>query len=102
MPENVEIFHQIRSRLSERHTVDRELLAGDVEWVNPDDAVEPGRRRGADSFLQAIESVFEGWAESVFEMDRVIERGEEVIALGKLRTRGREAGIEASGPHGEI
>jgi ketosteroid isomerase-like protein len=98
---NVERFLRVRSELSERRTLDRELLADDAEWVNPDDAVETGSRRGADSFLQAIASVFEGWEESVFEIERVIESGDDVIALGKLRTRGR-AGIEASGPHGEI
>ena len=103
MPEqNVERFHRIRPQLSDRRTLDRELLADDVEWVNPDDAVETGSRRGADSFLQAIASVFEGWEESVFEIERVIESGDDVIALGQLRTRGRAAGIEASGPHGEI
>ena len=98
---NVERFRRLRSQLSERHTLDRELLADDAEWVNPDDAVEPGSRRGADSFLQAIASVFEGWKESVFEIERAIESGDDVIALGQLRTRGR-TGLEASGTHGEI
>jgi ketosteroid isomerase-like protein len=99
---NVERFLRIRPQLSERHTLDRELLADDAEWVNPDDAIETGSRRGAESFLQAIASVFEGWEESVFEIERVIENGDDVIALGRLRTRGRAAGIEATGPHGEI
>jgi uncharacterized protein len=99
---NVERFQRMRPQLSEHRTLDRELLADDAEWVNPDDAVEPGTRRGADSFLQAIASVFEGWEESVFEIERVIESGDDVIALGRLRTRGRAAGIEATAPHGEI
>src|SRR5918992_3159921 len=98
---NVERFHRLRTQISERRTLDRELLADDAEWVNPDDAVEPGRRRGADAFLQAIASIFEGWEKSVFEIDRVIENGDDVIALGRLRTRGR-TGLEASGAHGEI
>ena len=102
MPENVDRFLRLRTELSERRALDRELLADDAEWVNPDDAVEPGTRRGADSFLQAIASVFEGWEESVFEIERVIESGGDLIALGRLRTRGRAVGIEASGPHGEI
>jgi ketosteroid isomerase-like protein len=100
--ENVQRFHQLRRRLSEERQLSRDLLAEDVEWVNPDDAVEPGTRRGADSFLQAVTSVFEGWEESVFEIERVIDRGEDVIALGTLRTRGRATGIEATVPHGEI
>ena len=98
---NLVLFRRLRPQLSERHTIDRELLADDAEWVNPDDAVEPGTRRGADSFLQAIASVFEGWEESIFEIDRVIDDGEDVVALGRLRARGR-GGLEAGGPHGEI
>jgi ketosteroid isomerase-like protein len=99
---NVERFHELRRRLSEQRELSRELLAEEVEWVNPHDAVEPGSRRGADSFLAAVASVFEGWEESVFEIERVIERGQDVIALGRLRTRGRATGIEATRPHGEI
>jgi ketosteroid isomerase-like protein len=101
-PGNLERFHELRRRLSERHEVSRTLLTEDAEWVNPDDAVEPGTRRGADNFLEAVSSVFEGWAESIFGIERVIERGADVIALGQLRTRGRTTGLEATSPHGEI
>jgi ketosteroid isomerase-like protein len=99
---NIERFYELRRSLSEHRGLVREVLTEDAEWVNPDDAVEPGRRRGADSFLEAIASVFEGWEESVFEIERVIERNQDVIALGRLRTRGRATGIEATIPHGEI
>ena len=85
MPEgNGERFRRLRTELSETHTLPRELLADDSEWVSPDDAVEPGTRRGADNFLLAIASVFEGWETSVFEIDRVIESGNDVIALGPV------------------
>jgi ketosteroid isomerase-like protein len=99
---NLVRFHEFRQRLSDRGELDRDVLTDDAEWVNPDDAVEPGTRRGAESFLEAIASVFEGWQESVFEIERVIERGDDVIALGQLRTRGRATGLAASSPHGEI
>jgi len=99
---NLKRFHELRRRLNKQHEVSRALLTEDAEWVNPDDAVEPGTRRGADSFLEAVKSVFEGWGVSIFEIERVIERGEDVIALGQLRTRGRATGIEATSPHGEI
>jgi ketosteroid isomerase-like protein len=100
--ENLRRFQELRRRLSEERVLDRELLTDDAEWINPDDAVEPGRRRGADSFLEAVASVFEGWEQSVFDIERVIECGDDVIALGRLRTRGRATGIEATIPHGEI
>ena len=99
MPEgNVERFQRLRPGI---RTLRRELLADDAEWINPNDAVEPGNRRGAEAFLQAIASVFEGWEESVFDIERVLESGDDVIALGDLRTRGR-TGLEAASPHGEI
>src|SRR5918992_552805 len=100
--DNVERFHELRRRLSEERALDRDLLADEAEWVNPGDAVEPGTRRGADSFLEAIASVFEGWEESIFDIERVVDRGEDVIALGELRTRGRATGIESTNQHGEI
>jgi ketosteroid isomerase-like protein len=99
--EDVDRFRHMRSQLSERRTLDRELLADDAEWVNPDEAVEPGTRRGAEGFLRAIASVFEGWEESIFEIDRVVENGNDVIALGGLRTLSR-TGLEVTNSHGEV
>jgi ketosteroid isomerase-like protein len=99
MPEgNVERFCRLRPQM---RALGRELLADDAEWVNPDDAVESGTRRGADAFLQAVASVFEGWEESDFDIERVIESGDDVIALGDVRTRARN-GLEVTAPHGEI
>ena len=99
MPEtNAELFERIRPHLSE---LDRELLTDDAEWVNPADAVETGTRRGADNFLRAVARIFEGWDESTFEVERVLESGDDVVALGALRTRG-QAGLEVTGEHAEI
>jgi uncharacterized protein len=95
---NVELFERIRPRLSE---LTREFLTEDAEWVNPSDAVETGTRRGAGEFLRAVSRVFEGWDESNFEIERVLESGDDVIALGALRTRG-QAGLEVTGEHAEI
>jgi len=95
---NVERFNRIRPRLSE---LDQGALADHAEWVNPPDAVETGTRRGAGAFLQAIARVFEGWDESIFEVERVVESGDDVVALGALRTRG-QAGLEVTGEHAEI
>jgi ketosteroid isomerase-like protein len=95
---NAQLFARIRPRLS---TLDRSMLTDDAEWVNPADAVETGTRRGADEFLRAVSRVFEGWDESNFETERVLESGDDVIALGMLRTRG-QAGLEVTGEHAEV
>jgi ketosteroid isomerase-like protein len=80
----------------------RELLADDAEWVNPHDAVEPGTRRGADSFNEAIASVFATWDYVRFDTERVIEKGEDVVAIGVLHGHVRAAGMEVNSPHGQI
>jgi ketosteroid isomerase-like protein len=100
--ENVEAFHRIYEQWYGSRKLDRDLLAGDVEWVNPHDALERGNQRGIDSFNEAIGSVVEAWGEVRFEAERVIERGDEVIALGRVRGRGRAAGIEVARPHGQV
>ena len=81
---------------------DPELLAEDVEWVNPHDAVEPGTRRGADEFNKAIASVFATWDDVQFEPERVIDNGDQVIALGELCGQLHASGMAVRAPHGQI
>jgi len=99
---NVDRLRRIHQEFFDCRRVRPELLAADVEWVNPSDAVEPGRRRGADSFNEAIGSVFDAWDDAHFEIERLIDNGNEVVALGQVRGRGRAARIEVVRPHGEI
>ena len=79
-----------------------ELLAPDAEWVNPHDAVEPGTRSGPEGFNGAIESVFATWDDVRFDVDRVIDNGDSMVALGVLRGHVRAAGMEIDSPHGQI
>ncbi len=97
----MERFHQLSRLWQEERRIGAEHLTDDVEWVNPHDAVERGSRCGPDGFNDAIGRIFEGWDESRFEPERVIEQGDDVIALGELRTQGR-SGLEFSRPHGQI
>jgi ketosteroid isomerase-like protein len=100
--ENLERFHRIHQELFARRKLGPHFLAERVEWVNPHDAVEPGIRQGADGFNAAIKSVFDAWDDVRFETERVIDSGDEVVALGQVRGRGRAAGIEVARPHGQI
>jgi ketosteroid isomerase-like protein len=100
--ENVERFHRIYEEWYARRKLSPDVLAEDVEWVNPHDAVERGSRQGIDSFNEAIRSVYAAWEEVRFEPERIIDSGDEVVALGQVRGRGRGAGIEVARPHGEI
>jgi ketosteroid isomerase-like protein len=78
------------------------LLAEDVEWVNPHDAVEPGTREGAEEFNRALARVFATWDDVQFETDRVIANGDDVVALGTLRGRLHDSGMEVTASHGQV
>jgi ketosteroid isomerase-like protein len=68
----------------------------------PPDAVEPGTRRGADSFNEAIANVFAAWDDVRFDPERVIDNGDDVVALGVLRGHIHASGMEVDSAHGQI
>ena len=74
-----------------------ELLAADVEYVNPPGAVEPGTRRGFDAFIEAARKLFEAWEYWRAEVDRLESVGEQVVAVVRYAARGRGSGMEVEG-----
>jgi ketosteroid isomerase-like protein len=63
-----------------------DLIAKDVAYVNPPNAVEPGTRRGSDTFSR-VRDVYEDFRPQV---ERMIDLGERVLVIvsGTARTRG--------------
>ena len=100
--ENVERFHHALRQWYDRQQIGSDLLAEDVEWVNPHNAVERGTRRGIGGFNQGIARVADAWVDVRFETERVIDCGEDVVALGVVRGQSRGTGIDLERPHGEI
>jgi ketosteroid isomerase-like protein len=100
--DNVNTFRWALQQLFGARRIRPELLADDVEWVNPRDAVEPGTRRGPEGFNGAIDSVFATWDDVRFDTERVIDNGDDVVALGVLRGHVHAAGMEIDSPHGQI
>ena len=100
--ENVERLDVIFEHLFQGRRIGAELLAEEAEWVNPRDAVEGGTRSGADAFNDAIESVFAAWDDVWFDTDRVIDKGDTLVALGVLRGHIRGPGMEVESPHGQV
>jgi len=101
-PENVNTLRWVLQQLFGGGRINRDLLADDAEWVNPHDAVEPGTRRGAEEFNEAIARVFATWDDVRFDTERVIESGDDVVAIGMLHGHVRAAGMEVDSPHGQI
>jgi ketosteroid isomerase-like protein len=99
---NVETVCWIFEQLFGGRRVDPELLAPDVEWVNPAEAVEPGTRRGPEEFNRAVANIFAAWDDVRFETERVIGNGDDVVAVGRLRGHIHGPGMEVESPHGQV
>ena len=72
------------------------LTDPEVEYVNSPTAVEPGTRWGRESFEHVIRAQWEILSEARWELDRLYERGDEIIGLGRVSRRmpGSDARIE--------
>jgi uncharacterized protein len=62
----------------------RELMHPEIEWVNPEDAVEPGTRRGFDEYQGALRSVREVFRDAKIEVERLVEAGDRVAARVRM------------------
>jgi ketosteroid isomerase-like protein len=99
---SAERLRPILERLFEGQTLGPDQLAEDAEWVNPADAVETGTRYGAAGFNAAIVNVFSTWDDVHFDVERMIENGDEVVALGVVRGHVHGPGMEVESPHGQV
>jgi len=95
--ENVELVRRIHERWGREESI-RELVADDLEYVNPTYAVEPGTRIGRDSFG----SVRETYPNFVFHPQRYVDAGDDVVVLGRYTAAGGASGIELEGDHGYV
>jgi uncharacterized protein len=68
----------------------------DVEYVNPEYAIETGTRRGIDEWRQAFRRVRESFGAVEFEVDRFVESGDRVAAVGSFHVTGRGSGVANS------
>jgi ketosteroid isomerase-like protein len=72
------------------------LTDPEVEYVNSPTAVEPGTRSGHESLEDVLRTQWEILSEGRWELDRLYERGDEIVGLGRISRRmpGSDARIE--------
>jgi ketosteroid isomerase-like protein len=81
----------------------QELMDPDIEYVNPDYAVEPGIRRGRRGFMDAVARTDAAFDHQVLELEQLIEgRADKVLGLTTFRARGRESGVELHVPEQHV
>jgi len=74
------------------------LADPDVEFVNPDYALEPGTRVGPEGLRAGIGGLLDAFEDLRYELDRIEEPGDDVIAVtGHFSGRGKASGV-AIGP----
>jgi ketosteroid isomerase-like protein len=95
--QNVELVRRIYDAW-ERNESARDFLAEDVEYVNPDYAVEPGIRRGRASF-RIVRETYEDFK---IRIDRFIDAGEDVVVLAHYTASGSGSGVPLEGEHGHL
>jgi ketosteroid isomerase-like protein len=96
--ENVELVRRIYDMWSREESV-RDLVAEDMEYVNPSYAVEPGTRRGRES-LSIVLDTYEDFSVRV---ERFIDAGnEQVVVLAHYTASGRVSGVPLGGEHGHV
>jgi ketosteroid isomerase-like protein len=86
--ENVEIVRRMHDAWNRRD--EEEMLAfsdPEVEFVNSPTAVEPGTRRGTNAILAVARMQWEMLLDGRGEIDRIYDRGEEIVVLGRLSRR---------------
>jgi ketosteroid isomerase-like protein len=95
--ENVEIIRRAADAWNRRDMEDLLALTDpEAEYVNSPTAIEPGTRRGWDEVSAVMRAQWEWVTDARAEIDRIYDRGEEAILLGRVSRRmpGSDARLE--------
>ena len=96
--ENVELVRRIYDAWDREESA-RDFIADDIEYVNPSYAVEPGTRRGRQSFRVVLDT----YSDFEARVERLIDTGgDEVVVLARYTGSGRVSGVPVEGEHGYV
>jgi|SRR5262245_4404493 len=96
MPEeNVEIVRRIHEALNARDEETlMELLDPEIVWVQNPNAPDPHTLRGHDGVRELGAMLDDAFEDVRLDVDRFLDGGEMVVALGQMRARGKGSGVE--------
>ena len=103
---NEKIVRRVAEVLNTCKSVDEAIATGveelwdpEIEFVNPEDAVERGTRKGAAGMRTVLENFLAGAGTgATLELEELQERGDHVFTLYRVHIRGAASGIETLGP----
>ena len=101
--ENVQL---VREGLAAMEQADVETLLEqahpEIEWVNPDYAVEPGTRHGLAGYRKAIEATHDSFEELRFVAEEILDLDDRVVVTGVFSARGKGSGAEIKQRFGNV
>jgi ketosteroid isomerase-like protein len=74
-----------------------DLLDPNIEYVNPDGAIEPGVRKGIEAFMAVMDSVFEAWTFWRMYPERFVDIADKVAVVIRYEAQARSSGITVDG-----
>jgi ketosteroid isomerase-like protein len=96
--ENVEVVERLYEIWSqEEFPGGIDLLDPDIEYVNPEGAIEPGVRKGIAEFSGAVEKLREGWASWEMHPERFVSVADKVAVVIRYAARARSSDIALNG-----
>jgi ketosteroid isomerase-like protein len=72
-----------------------ELVDPDIDWISPDDAIEPGLRRGPAGVRAAFADTAAAWDRPTHTPEDFAANGDRVLVTITFRGHGRGSGMEA-------
>jgi ketosteroid isomerase-like protein len=102
---NEEIVRRVLGVLNTSKSVEEAIATGvedlwdpEIEFVNPEDAIERGTRKGVSGMRAVLQNFIEGaGAAATVELEELEERGDRVFVCWRVHARGA-SGAEAVGP----
>jgi ketosteroid isomerase-like protein len=70
-----------------------ELLDPDIEWHEPSPSPDAGEHRGRDGFARFLQSWLDSFDGFRVEPERVVDRGDELVAVVRQTGTGRASGL---------
>src|SRR5436309_10389047 len=101
--ESLAIVHAIHEQLPRGESAaNLGLLHPDIEYVNPEGAVEPGTRHGIAAYEDALRGMHEALDDVRIEVRRTVAVGDRVVVLAAFSARGRLSGVERKHEDGYV
>ena len=101
--ENVERLREVYQAFNASKQVDGDALTPDVEFIQPDDiGGGEGVYHGREGFMRGVRELTETFADFHVEAEELFDLGQRVVALVRLRGRGRGSGVPIDAPFAHV